>query len=87
MSVSFTWEVVKPTRKRAFSHGTSDDIRALDEVFPGRRISTDELPKLRAMHAATRLRESLWQDILLRLESLQGEDYKGVYTIEVGTEF
>ena len=86
MSVSFCWEVVKPTVPKTFRHGTSNDIDPLDKTF-GRVITSKEIPMLRAMHRATRLDNSLWNDIADTLERLQGDDCSKDVSIKVWTEF
>ena len=86
MSVSFYWEVVKPGQARAFNNGTSSDIAALLNTF-GQDICTTDIPKLRAMHAATHLNASLWSDIADALERLQGDADDAEIKIRVWTEF
>lgn len=85
MSVSFCWEVVKPGKARTFNAGTSSDIRPLKETF-GSEISATDIPKLRAMHAATHLECSLWSEIADALEKLGDSDDPEI-KIRVWTEF
>ena len=86
MSASFCWEVIKPTRAKTFTHGTSSDCEALESTFHG-DVSTKDLPVLRAMHRATHNKESLWNDIANALERLQGEDYAHDVSIKVWVEY
>lgn len=86
MSVSFCWNVVKHSHW-TFAHGTSSDVEALNVVAPNGVLSTNDLQTLRAMHAATTLKESLWSDIADILGRLQGEDYVKTVSIKVWTEY
>ena len=82
MSVSFCWEIVKPGKARTFNAGTSSDILPLKETF-GQEVSATDVPKLRAMHAATHLNSSLWSEIADALERLDDEEIK----LRIWTEF
>lgn len=67
MSVAFCWKLVSHDHRR-FATGTSNDIEPLDSLFGG-IVRYVDLPRLRAMQAITR-KESLWQEIADKLESL-----------------
>jgi hypothetical protein len=86
MSVSFMWEVAKPTEARSFNAGTSLDESALRETF-GDTVSTKDIATLKAMHRATRQEKSLWSEMADTLERLRGEDYDKEVTIRVWTEY
>lgn len=86
MSVSFIWEI-KTGKRNAFRHGTSSDVVTLDEMFPGREITSNDLRLLKGMHASTRQKESLWRDISDKLEAIQGDDYEKEVTLKIDTEF
>ena len=85
MSVSFMWEVVKPSKAQSFPAGTSSDISTLAETF-GNEVSSDQIKTLRAMHRATGHQVSLWGYIAETLERLQGDSHDPV-SIRVWTEF
>jgi len=88
MSVSFTWQVVNPDKQRpTLNAGTSSDIAALDDIFPGRLVSTDHIPTLRAMARASGTTNSLWAAIADKLEGMQGSDYERKITLKIDTEF
>jgi hypothetical protein len=86
VSVTFCWDLVRTNPSR-FANGTSSDVDALKLIAPNGVVSTNDLQTLRAMHAATTRRESLWGDIGAVLERLQGEDYAKTVSIKVWTEF
>lgn len=86
MSASFRYEVINPAKAKSFAHGTSSDVDAPNDIF-GKIISTKYVPVLRAMHKATHLSESLWNDIADLLEHLQGNDYDKEVSIKVWVEY
>ncbi len=86
MSVSFIWEL-KTDKRNSFRNGTSSDIKALDEMFPQREITSNDVKLLRGMHASTNYKESLWKDIADKLDAIQGEDYNKVVILKIDTEF
>lgn len=87
MSVSFTWQLQRKAPKPAFRHGTSSDVHALENTFPGGVVSSKDVGMLRAMHRATGEKASLWLDIAEKLSSLQGDDYDREVILEIGTEY
>ena len=86
MSASFCYEIVKPSRANTFAHGTSSDAEALAATFAS-PITSKDIPTLRAMHRATRLKDSLWNDIADALERLRGDDYQNEVSIKVWVEY
>lgn len=85
MSATFCYEVINPTGAKRFAHGTSSDERPLAGIFDG-VVSTNDLDKLRAMHLATHLSDSLWSDIAEVLERLQGDSIEE-FSIKVWAEY
>lgn len=86
MSATFLYEIINPAAAKSFAHGTSSDVEALTRVF-GNRVSTKDIPTLRAMHLATSLTHSLWNDIADTLERLQGDDYEKEVTLKIWVEY
>lgn len=86
MGVSFSWEL-KSSRRNLFRNGTSSDIDILDNTFPDREITSNDIRMLRAMHNASRSKASLWNDIADKIEALQGDDYEKLITLKIDTEF
>ena len=87
MSASFCWEINKQVRTKSFPHGTSDDAKALGNMFPSGIVSTSDLHILRAMHLATHCDLSLWNDIALKLEQMRGDDFEHDVSIRVWVEY
>lgn len=85
MSVSFCWEVVKPSKARTFNSGTSSDVEILRNTF-GEAVSTDDVRALRAMDLVAGQHKTLWGDIADTLERLSGDDAKAI-TIKIWTEY
>lgn len=69
MSVSIMWRVAKPIKGES-APGTSTDWAIFQDVFARRTLSQDDIPKLRAMHAVSRLDETLWGCLADALDSL-----------------
>ena len=88
MGVSFTWRLVETDRKPVLRGGSSSDIAVLDEMFPSRVISSDDIRLLRGM-AKTSFSgsNSLWGEIADKLEALQGDDYDKKIAIVIEPEF
>jgi hypothetical protein len=86
MSVSFMWEIVKPSRAKSFRYGTSSDEVALANTF-GNEISLADISTLKAMHRATRLENSLWSDIADTLERVSGDGGTTDTKLRVWTEY
>lgn len=81
MSVSFCYEVKRPSSPQVFSAGTSSDIDAFQHTFGG-EVSTRDLPVLRAMHRASGHDRSLWLAMIDVLEGFEGDT-----TLRVWTQF
>lgn len=79
MTVSFCYEIVKPSEPKTFKAGTSSDIEAFNRTFGG-KVSCKDIPTLRAMHLATHLDESLWSTIADVLEGFEGDTTLRVWT-------
>jgi len=86
MSASFCWEIVKPTRSKSFSCGTSSDVDALKKTF-GDQITNKDIQMLRAMHRATRAEKSLWGEIADTLERLEGGNYEQPVVLKIWVEY
>lgn len=86
MSTSFCYQVVNPTALKSFAHGTSSDADALRNTF-GNLVSSKQIHILRAMHAATQQKASLWSDIADKLEYLQGDDFDKEVQLKVWVEY
>lgn len=86
MSVSFMWEVVKPSKAQCFRHGTSSDTDALRATF-GDFVKSSDLYALHAMHRVTGQKESLWNDIAETIERLGGDDGTTEVKLRIWTEY
>ena len=86
MSVSFLWEVVKPSKAKTFRNGTSSDVQALRETF-GDCVKSSDLYALRAMHRVSGCKESLWSEIADTIERMSGDDGTTDTKIRIWTEY
>lgn len=83
MSARFHWELLplKQNKTPIFGNGASSDAQILTECFPEWIVFHSDIRMLRAMHATTGLKESLWAEIADKLEAL-GETAKLKVTVE-----